>query len=90
MENKNDQILHNLQVNLYSILYLLLTEFENLSVKKKTLLTALGFEPKSFDCRSTDLSEEIDFNVGKSRVIILYWWLSIELLKKYCSTNHLH
>ena len=24
-------------------------EFENLSVEKKTLSTALGFEPKSFD-----------------------------------------
>ena len=27
-------------------------EFENLSVEKKTLSTALGFEPRSFDCRS--------------------------------------
>ena len=32
-------------------------EFENLSVEKKTLSTALGFEPKSFDCRSTALSD---------------------------------
>ena len=50
IENKNDQILHNLQVN--SILYLL------------------------------HLSDEIDFNVRKSRTSILYWWLSLELLKK--------
>ena len=35
IENKNDQILHNLQVNLYSILYLLLKGFENLSVEKR-------------------------------------------------------
>ena len=28
-------------------------EFENLSVEKKTLSTALGYEPRSFDCRST-------------------------------------
>ena len=42
-ENKNDQILHNLQANLHSILYLL------------------------------HLSDEIDFNVGKSKTIILYW-----------------
>ena len=28
-----------------------LKNFENLSVEKKTLSTALGFEPKSFDCR---------------------------------------
>ena len=28
-------------------------EFENLSVEKMTLSTALGFEPRSFDCRST-------------------------------------
>ena len=27
-----------------------LKEFLNLSVKKKTLSTALGFEPRSFDC----------------------------------------
>ena len=27
-------------------------EFENLSVEKMTLSTALGFEPRSFDCRS--------------------------------------
>ena len=26
-------------------------EFENLSVGKKTLSTALGFEPRSFDCK---------------------------------------
>ena len=31
-------------------------EFENISVEKKTLLTALGFEPRSFDCRSTALT----------------------------------
>ena len=34
-------------------------EFENLSVEKKTLSTALGFEPRSFDCRSTALSTEL-------------------------------
>ena len=38
IENKNNQILHNLKVNLYSILYLL------------------------------HLSDEIDFNVGKSSI----------------------
>ena len=52
IENKNDQILHNLKVNLYLILCLL------------------------------HLSDEIYFNVGKSRTIIHYWWLSLELLKK--------
>ena len=30
-------------------------EFENLSVEKKTLSTALGFEPRSPDCLSTKL-----------------------------------
>ena len=34
-------------------------EFENLSVKKKTLSTALGFEPRSFDSRSTALTTEL-------------------------------
>ena len=34
-------------------------EFENLSVEKKTLLTALLFEPRSFDCRSTALTTEL-------------------------------
>ena len=34
-------------------------EFENLSVEKKTLSTALGFEPRSFDCRSTALTTEL-------------------------------
>ena len=33
----------------------ILKEFENISVEKKTLSTALGFEPRSFDCRSTAL-----------------------------------
>ena len=33
--------------------------FENLSVEKKTLLTALGFEPSSFDCWSTALTTEL-------------------------------
>ena len=33
------------------LLILILEEFENLSVEKKTLSTALGFEPRSFDCR---------------------------------------
>ena len=32
----------------------------NLSVEKKTLSTALGFEPRSFDCRSTALTTELD------------------------------
>ena len=31
-------------------------EFENLSVEKKMLSTALGFEPRSIDCRSTKIS----------------------------------
>ena len=31
-------------------------EFENLIVEKKTFSTALGFEPRSFDCRSTALT----------------------------------
>ena len=34
-------------------------EFENPSVEKKTLSTALGFEPRSFDCRSTALTIEL-------------------------------
>ena len=34
-------------------------EFENLSVEKKTLSTALGFEPRSCDCRSTALTTEL-------------------------------
>ena len=34
-------------------------EFENPSVEKKTLPTALGFEPQSFDCRSTALTTEL-------------------------------
>ena len=34
-------------------------EFENLSVEKKTFSTALGFEPRSFDCRSTALTTEL-------------------------------
>ena len=34
-------------------------EFENLSVEKMTLSTALGFEPRSFDCRSTALTTEL-------------------------------
>ena len=34
-------------------------EFENLSVEKKTLSTALGIEPMSFDCRSTALTTEL-------------------------------
>ena len=32
-----------------------LEEFENLSVEEKTLSTALGIEPRSFDCRLKDL-----------------------------------
>ena len=31
-------------------------EFENFSVEKKTLSTALRFEPRFFDCRSTEIS----------------------------------
>ena len=31
-------------------------EFENLYVEKKTLSTALGFETRSFDCRSNALT----------------------------------
>ena len=34
-------------------------EFENLSVEKKTFSTALGFEPRSFDCGSTALTTEL-------------------------------
>ena len=34
-------------------------EFENLCVEKKTLSTALGFEPRSFDYRSTALATEL-------------------------------
>ena len=37
----------------------IIKEFENLSVEKKTLSTALGFEPRSFDCRSTVLTTEL-------------------------------
>ena len=32
----------------------ILKNFENPSVEKKMLSTALGFEPRSFDCRSMD------------------------------------
>ena len=35
------------------------TKFQNLSVEKKTLSTALGYEPRSFDCRSTALYTEL-------------------------------
>ena len=34
-------------------------EFDNLSVEKKTNSTALGFESRSFDCRSTALTTEL-------------------------------
>ena len=34
-------------------------EFENLFVEKKALSTTLGFEPRSFDCRSTALTTEL-------------------------------
>ena len=34
-------------------IYYIFKEFENLSVEKKMLSTALGFEPRSFNCRST-------------------------------------
>ena len=34
-------------------------EFDNLSVEKKTLSTALGFEPRSFDCLSNALTTEL-------------------------------
>ena len=40
----------------------LFKEFGNLSVEKKTLLTALGFEARSFDCRSTALTTELHTN----------------------------
>ena len=40
-------------------------EFENLSVEKMTLSTALGFEPRSFDCRSTALTTELHRRVTK-------------------------
>ena len=40
-------------------------EFENLSVEKKTLSTALGFEPRSFDCRSTALTTDpVAYQIG--------------------------
>ena len=34
-------------------------EFENLSVEKKTLSTALGFEPRSVDCEGCSNSLNI-------------------------------
>ena len=34
-------------------------EFKNLSGEKMTLSTALGFEPRSFDCRSTALQTQL-------------------------------
>ena len=34
-------------------------EFENLYMEKKTLSTALGFEPRSFDCRLTAVTTEL-------------------------------
>ena len=36
--------------------YLIFKEFENLSVEKKMLSTALGFEPRSLNFRSTALN----------------------------------
>ena len=38
-----------------NIIIIIFNEFENLSVEKKTLSTALGFKPRSLDCRSTAL-----------------------------------
>ena len=40
-----------------------LKNFENLSVEKKTLSTALGFEPRSFDCRSTALTTKLHWRL---------------------------
>ena len=43
-----------MHLNLFHYI-IIFKEFENLSVEKKTLSTALGFEPRSLDCRSTAL-----------------------------------
>ena len=44
--------------NYLNIKKIIFKEFENLSVKKKTLSTALGFEHRYFDCRSNALTTE--------------------------------
>ena len=46
-----DEESHKTYLLLYWNKLLLFKEFENLSVEKMTLSTALGFEPRSFDCR---------------------------------------
>ena len=52
---KNNNEIFNFIILLLSLLMLIFLiifkEFENLSVEKMTLSTALGFEPRSFDCR---------------------------------------
>ena len=60
-------------------------EFENLSVKKKTLSTALGFEPWSFDCR---FSTERFSNSLILLKIIEFWIFNsifLNLKEKYTS-----
>ena len=52
---RNFEEISPLIVIFYSIFFFFFfffKELENLSVEKKTLSTALGFEPRSFDCRS--------------------------------------
>ena len=40
-------------------------------MEKKTLSTALGFEPRSFDCRSTALTTELHRRPTSSSLFIL-------------------
>ena len=62
---------------------LLFKEFENLSVEKKALSTALGFEPRSFDCRST--AKKLNFRFAI--VFFLNLKKHIHLMKNFCDSN---
>ena len=57
------------------LLILTITEFENLSVEKKTNPTALGFEPRSFDCRSN------------AQRIYLYVYMHLHVMMKLTAFN---
>ena len=63
----------------------LFKEFENLSVEKKTLSTALGFEPRSFNCRSTPLTTELHRRPTSPSPLKLefYFLFKLPLIKKY-------
>ena len=44
-------------------------EFGNLSVEKKTLLNALGFELRSFDCSNPSAVESVFFSTEKFQIL---------------------